>query len=662
MSPFPWPPILAPSLGDSVAFFLVAVVLHVTLAAAFGVLAERVAGRRRPALRQVLLRGSTLWVLASPLLAMLWALFPREPVQFPDALQSSVPTRGSTSQAGDSDSRKALLSRDAEDAARAEELQAILDDLLAGVRHELPMEDDLVVPAPRSGVESESSLTLAAPSSIQRPVIGLLAVIWILGAALLAARALLSSLRLSHRLRRLLTSGCMESASIAPSVRNRVCSSLSLPSLPTCQWVSGLHRPLVIGIARPRLLLPVELREASREEDLVCVLLHECAHVIRRDPVWAMLSRCALTAFWFHPLVHVLHACSRRTREELCDAIAVASCDPIQYARTLLAVASQPRCASSLLSLSMATGPRGFERRVRSILDSRRPSMKSRPLLTTSLVLVASLLGGWSVSALSPLPQELAAGVPSTNPVQDAEADDESSPKTEATPLKSARAAPESYRVRPLDRLRVQIAFDLEKPPYLDDELTVQPDGNLPVNPLIGRIRAAGRTFEDIEKRIEERLRDEVRNPGILVSRPDWNTAASAGSKGTARSALDSQRSQQQMPFIGFSERIDVIELIDRYSAAETGVERAEAILANAEQAGANVGMAKIELEAAHRSFKRWRGVLQAYRSLLESRLAWFQELRETAAKEESAERRESAERSLRQAQEEFNFFLQLSR
>jgi bla regulator protein BlaR1 len=55
-------------------------------------------------------------------------------------------------------------------------------------------------------------------------------------------------------------------------------------------------------------------------EDLEAILLHECAHLARRDP-WARLAvRAAAAVFWFHPAVHFAVRRVEALRELCCDA------------------------------------------------------------------------------------------------------------------------------------------------------------------------------------------------------------------------------------------------------------------------------------------------------------------------------------------------------
>lgn len=69
------------------------------------------------------------------------------------------------------------------------------------------------------------------------------------------------------------------------------------------------------------------------------------------------------------------------------------------------------------------------------------------------------------------------------------------------------------FQVGPLDQLSVVVW----KNPDLSAEVTVRPDGVITL-PLIGDVKAAGRTPTDIQKEVAKRLGDFIRGEDIVVS------------------------------------------------------------------------------------------------------------------------------------------------
>lgn len=103
------------------------------------------------------------------------------------------------------------------------------------------------------------------------------------------------------------------------------------------------------------LVLPEGLIARLDPQALRWVLLHELAHLARRDHLAELVQRVLGAAFFFHPLVWVANRISRSYREMACDDAALTRCargDQSRCARALLevvahasALACQPRPA-----------------------------------------------------------------------------------------------------------------------------------------------------------------------------------------------------------------------------------------------------------------------------------------------------------------------------
>ncbi len=87
-------------------------------------------------------------------------------------------------------------------------------------------------------------------------------------------------------------------------------------------WRSGSvdAAPALLGLLRPRLVLPEAFEADYSADEQRLVIAHERTHQQRRDP-WA-LAMCAVlrVLFWFNPLLHFAAGCFRRDMEFACDA------------------------------------------------------------------------------------------------------------------------------------------------------------------------------------------------------------------------------------------------------------------------------------------------------------------------------------------------------
>src|SRR5262249_9389841 len=74
--------------------------------------------------------------------------------------------------------------------------------------------------------------------------------------------------------------------------------------------------PMVIGLWRPIIVLPESTLGSWTPVQLEAILLHEAAHIARRDQ-WALLAqRLAVIAFWWCPLAHRLGRRLNELRED----------------------------------------------------------------------------------------------------------------------------------------------------------------------------------------------------------------------------------------------------------------------------------------------------------------------------------------------------------
>jgi len=135
--------------------------------------------------------------------------------------------------------------------------------------------------------------------------------------------------------------------------------------------IGNVSMPLTCGVLRPVIILPRNARQWSRAR-LRIVLLHESAHVRRRDCLAKSASLTSRTLLWWNPLAWVMTARLDEEQERACDeAVLSAGVAPEDYARTLLNTARE--CPNSLL-LGCAMSSSVLRARLEYLL-SWRPEM-----------------------------------------------------------------------------------------------------------------------------------------------------------------------------------------------------------------------------------------------------------------------------------------------
>jgi Zn-dependent protease with chaperone function len=109
--------------------------------------------------------------------------------------------------------------------------------------------------------------------------------------------------------------------------------------------------PLVVGVLRPRVVLPLALVESGDEDAMLSVLRHEAAHLARRDPLLMTALQLALVVAW--PILPVWLAAAR------VSALVELACDE----RVLAGAGLRERRRYGELLLALATGDSFLHRR-----------------------------------------------------------------------------------------------------------------------------------------------------------------------------------------------------------------------------------------------------------------------------------------------------------
>jgi beta-lactamase regulating signal transducer with metallopeptidase domain len=242
----------------------------------------------------------------------------------------------------------------------------------------------------------ERSAVTAAPASRPIGIGAILLGVWALGFLALLARLALGALVVRGIVRRAET---LEEPDWQRPVYE-IADRLGLERAPRLVQSDRIKMPFATGFLEAVIVLPAE-SDAWNAERRCAVLIHEFAHVRRRDLVGHLVGGVACALFWFHPLVWKAAWNLRAESERACDDLALVLGTPaLDYAEHLLEIVSQAREEQlSAVALAMAK-PREFEGRMLAILDPRRyrraPGRVQTAWLIGSLTALALVVGAVS--------------------------------------------------------------------------------------------------------------------------------------------------------------------------------------------------------------------------------------------------------------------------
>lgn len=172
----------------------------------------------------------------------------------------------------------------------------------------------------------------------------------------------------------------------------------------------------VLGCGRPVIAVAPSLLEHLDDDDLDRVMIHEWAHVQRRDDL-AQVVQCGIRvlAGW-HPAVWWLDRRLHVEREVACDetAVTLTGCAK-RYAACLATLASLPLTRAPSLTAMPAATTAGLESRIVRILRSGRPAARQRRPAPAGaaafLGVLSTVVGGFPLVGTAAFPA--ASGQPS---------------------------------------------------------------------------------------------------------------------------------------------------------------------------------------------------------------------------------------------------------
>jgi beta-lactamase regulating signal transducer with metallopeptidase domain len=169
----------------------------------------------------------------------------------------------------------------------------------------------------------------------------------------------------------------------------RQVATLLKVAVPEVMHSPYLPSPCLAGLRRPIVLLP----EAFQTMSVRNVLIHELAHLRRRDCHWSLLVRMATAVFFFQPLLWRLSRRLDVTAEEVCDDhVMQLGGNRKNYARRLVEIAELSSTPVAAAAVGIVSIKSTLARRVARITEtSRNLSTRVGKLLLT-LVLAGGLI------------------------------------------------------------------------------------------------------------------------------------------------------------------------------------------------------------------------------------------------------------------------------
>jgi len=253
--------------------------------------------------------------------------------------------------------------------------------------------------APRSGAPRSSSAGLSP--SLQRAselhlnanIVDALALLWLFVTVVLLGRLFAGVWKLHDILR--------GTTALPPALESKLLAAIrKRTNIPVRLRASASSvMPLALGLKHSAIVIPTWMLQELSSEDLERIVLHEVAHIIRRDALLTITAGFVSATAWFSPGLLWLHRRFCVERELACDEWAVEAGQRRSYALCLAGVATRlSGSREPYASHEAFLGSSGTLYRIQSLVTGRRTAGKP---ITAVFALALAYAGVW-ICTVSP--------------------------------------------------------------------------------------------------------------------------------------------------------------------------------------------------------------------------------------------------------------------
>ncbi len=178
-----------------------------------------------------------------------------------------------------------------------------------------------------------------------------------------------------------------------------------------CMEEMGIHRnipvystaflksPIIVGLLKPCIYLPIHLISDYNESDMRYMLLHELQHYKHKDAAGSFLMNLAGVIYWFNPLVWYALKEMRNDREVACDTSVLKMLEEDayeDYGNTLINFAEKVSLTPFPFAAGLGGNMKQMKRRIINIASYEKPTFMKRVKGMAAFMLTAVLLMGFA--------------------------------------------------------------------------------------------------------------------------------------------------------------------------------------------------------------------------------------------------------------------------
>ena len=160
-----------------------------------------------------------------------------------------------------------------------------------------------------------------------------------------------------------------------------------------------LKSPIIVGLLKPCIYLPIHLISDYNESDMRYMLLHELQHYKHKDAIASYLMNLAGVVYWFNPLVWYALKEMRNDREVACDTSVLKMLEEDayeDYGNTLINFAEKVSLTPFPFAAGLGGNMEQMKRRIINIASYEKPTFMKRIKGMTAFMLTVVLLLGFT--------------------------------------------------------------------------------------------------------------------------------------------------------------------------------------------------------------------------------------------------------------------------
>ncbi len=246
---------------------------------------------------------------------------------------------------------------------------------------------------PIGNVDWMNDFTLSVNSETPSIAGYILSGIWIVGILAMIILVIKSSLRLRT----------LEKSSLPlqnPEVRglyHHCLEEMGIHRVIPVYSTAFLKSPIIVGLLKPCIYLPIHLISDYNESDMRYMLLHELQHYKHKDTIASYLMNLAGVIYWFNPLVWYALKEMRSDREVACDTSVLKMLEEDayeDYGNTLINFAEKISLTPFPFAAGLGGNMKQMKRRIINIASYEKPTFMKRLKSMSAFMLTAILLLG----------------------------------------------------------------------------------------------------------------------------------------------------------------------------------------------------------------------------------------------------------------------------